>query len=285
MGNIESQVNQNFVSPGFFSALGIALVGGREFTRGDNPKAPKVVIINETLAKRFFPNRNPVGARMTFGGGNVKLDHEIVGVVKDSRYSQVRNEPPPMVYQPYAQEAALGELHFYVSASQRVAVIPALRAAVKNLDANLPIYNEKTFEGVIAENLFGERLLAFLSVSFGGLAALLAGLGLYGVLAWTVAQRTREIGIRVALGASPGTVRWMILRQGLWLTLTGIALGLVAGFGFARLLSSLLYQVKPADLLTYAASAILLTGVTLLACWLPAYRAAKTDPLVALRCD
>ncbi len=285
LGNIESQVNQNFVSPSFFSAMGIALVGGREFTGGDNPKAPKVVIINETLAKRFFPNRNPVGTRMTFGGGNVKLDHEIVGVVKDSRYSQVRSEPPPVVYQPYAQEPALGELHFYVRAAQRAAVIPALRAAVKNLDANLPIYDEKTFDGVIAENLFGERLLAFLSVSFGGLAALLAGLGLYGVLAWTVAQRTREIGIRVALGATPGTVRWMILRQGLWLTLTGIALGLVAGFGFARLLSSLLYQVKPADLLTYVASATLLTGVTLLACWLPAYRAAKTDPLVALRCE
>lgn len=280
----DMHVSNNSVGPGYFATMGTPLLAGREFARTDTATSPKVAIMNETAAKRFFPNRNPVGARMTFGGGNVTLDTEIIGVVRDARHANVREEVRPFVYTPYTQDKDLGSITFYVRASQDAAtIVPALRQEVIRLDANLPLYNIKTVATVIAENLMGERLLAMLSLCFGALAALLAGIGLYGVLAYQVMQRRREIGIRVALGAAPHNVRWLVMGQGLGLTLLGVALGLVGGFGLARVLTSLLYNVQSADPLSYFIAAALLLTVALLACYWPARNATKVDPMVALR--
>lgn len=280
----DRQVNHNRVGSGYFSVMGIPLLSGREFTRADTAKSQKVAIINETAARRFFPDRNPIGRRFTYGAGNVVPDIEIVGVVKDMRYANVREETAAFVYQPYTQDEKLGQLTFYVRTGQdALSLVPSLRQAVNRLDANLPIYDIKSVESVVNENLFGERMLAFLSICFGGLAALLAGVGLYGVLAYWVVQRSHEIGIRIALGAAPSNIRRLILGQGLKLTLAGLAVGLVAALAAAQLLSGLLYGVKTIDPLTFLNAGLLLAVIAFLACYLPARRATKVDPITALR--
>ena len=284
--NTDFQVLKNWIGPGTFAALGVPLLAGREFTRADTSASQKVAIINETAARQFFPNRSAVGARFAFGAGDVKLDIEIVGVVKDNKHSTVREQTRPFVYMPYTQDKNLGRMTFYVRTNQEPAVAAALlRHEVKRLDANLPVFDLKTMEALIGESLFGERLMAFLSICFGALAALLAALGLYGVLAYWVAQRTHEIGIRVALGAGPGNIRGLVLGQGIRLTLVGVAVGVVGALALARLMKSLLFGVGAADPITFVAVALLLMLVALLACWLPARRATKVDPMIALRCE
>ncbi|MFN0119751.1 MAG: ABC transporter permease [Blastocatellia bacterium] len=282
----DAHVSGLSVGPGYFAAMGTALIAGRDFTRMDTATAAKVVIMNETAAKRFFPRRNPVGARMAWGTGNPKLDTEIVGIVADAKHANVRDEVRPFVYSPYAQEQALGSMTFYVrTAVDPAAMMNTVRDEVRKLDANLPVYDVKTVETVIAENLVGERLLAILSLCFGGLAALLAGVGLYGVLAYQVMQRRREIGIRMALGALPGNVRWLVMGQGLRMTLLGVALGIAGGMALARLLTSMLFGVKPYDPLCFVIAALTLVAVAALACFLPARRATRVDPMIALRAD
>ncbi len=284
--NTDFQVLKNWIGPATFAALGVPLLAGREFTRADTSASQKVAIINETAARQFFPNRSAVGARFAFGAGDVKLDIEIVGVVKDNKHSTVREQTRPFVYMPYTQDKNLGRMTFYVRTNQEPAVAAALlRHEVKRLDANLPVFDLKTMEALIGESLFGERLMAFLSICFGALAALLAALGLYGVLAYWVAQRTHEIGIRVALGAGPGNIRGLVLGQGIRLTLVGVAVGVVGALALARLMKSLLFGVGAADPITFVAVALLLMLVALLACWLPARRATKVDPMIALRCQ
>lgn len=281
----DASVGRASISPGYFAAMGTPLMIGRDFARMDTKTSQKVAIINETAARRFFPNRSAVGSRMAFGSGDgVKLEIEIVGVVRDAKYANVREEATPFVYIPYTQDDGLGSVTFYARSTQNATSLTAtIRSQVQKLDANLPLYDIKTVERVISENLMGERLLALLSLSFGGLAALLAGIGLYGVLAYQVEQRRREIGIRIALGASPGTVRWLILGQGIRLTLIGIGLGLAGGFALARVLTSLLFGVKESDVFSYLIASTVLLGVTLIACYIPARRATKVDPMIALR--
>ncbi|MDQ3009091.1 MAG: ABC transporter permease [Acidobacteriota bacterium] len=282
--NAETHVLKNWVGPDSFSALGTPLVAGREFKLSDNAVSQKVAIINETAAKQYFPTRNPIGARFAFGGGNVQLDTEIVGVVKDNKHSSVREQPKAFFYLPYAQDKEFGQITFYVRAMQDAATIgPLLRNEVRRLDANLPVFDLKTMETVIGESLFGERMMAFLSVCFGVLAALLAAIGLYGVLAYWVVQRTHEIGIRVALGAGPRDVRGLVMGQGIRLTLIGVVIGLAGALGLTQLMKTLLYGVGAADPITFVAVAVLLGLVALLACWLPARRATKVDPMIALR--
>ena len=282
----DDRVSTNSVGPGYFATMGTALVAGREFARIDTKTSAKVAIINETAAKRFFPNRSAIGARIGFGKLNVQLDTEIVGVVRDARHANVRETVQPFVYSPYTQDKNLGSITFYVRSAQDAAtVIPALRNEVQKLDPNLPLYNIKTVETVIAENLMGERLLSLLSLCFGGLAALLAGIGLYGVLAYQVVQRQREIGIRVALGASPQNVRWMVMGQGLRLTGLGIVLGLAGGYALAKVLTSMLFGVVSSDPVSYVIAASLLLVVASLACYWPTRKATKVDPLMALRCE
>lgn len=280
----EAHVRQNWVSPEFFSMMGIPLLVGREFSRADTATSQKVAIINETAAKKFFPTRNPIGSRFAFGAGDVTLDIEVVGIVKDNKHASVREVIEPFVYLPYAQDKGLGQFTFYVrTAHETASLTSALRNEVQRLDPNLPVFDVQTMEDVIGRSLFGERVVAFLSVCFGVLAALLAALGLYGVLAYWVVQRTQELGIRVALGAAPGNIRGLVLGQGMRLTLVGIVVGVVGALGLTQLMKSMLYGVGASDPITIIVVALLLTFVTLLACWLPARRAMNVDPIVALR--
>ena len=235
--------------------------------------------------RRFFGDREPIGAKFAFGAGDkIKPDIQIIGVVKDSKHASVREQAKPFLYTPYSQYARIGEITFYVKTKQEVGQMTAsLRNTVQGLDANMPIFGLKTLEQQIDESLFADRFMTMLSMSFAGLAALLAAIGLYGVMAYTVTRRTREIGIRMALGATRGTVSWLILREVVILAAIGLVVGLPAAYGLGRLAESMLFGIKASDPVVFVAAALLLTGATLLGGYLPARKAAGIDPLKALR--
>jgi putative ABC transport system permease protein len=277
-------VDYDAVSPGYFSTLGIALLSGREFTQSDGATTPKVAIASEAMVKRFFPGRNPLGAHFAFGGGNKKPDIEIVGVVKDVKQEHVSSAIQPYVYIPYAQRPKLSGMTFYVRSTQDPLLLgTALQGEVREMDANLPVYDLKTMRRLVEEDLFSARMVAVLSASFAVLAALLAALGIYGVLAYVVVQRTREIGIRMALGAVAGDVRFLIVKEVGSMVLIGIGVGLPLAYGLARLSESLLYGVHAGDPLVYTLGLGLIAVIALAACFIPARRATRVDPLVALR--
>ena len=281
----DSHTNFDPVSPGYFSTLGVPLLSGREFNEGDGPGKAKVAIISEAMAKKYFVGRNPVGLHFAFGAGNdVKPDIEIVGVVKDVKQDHVRSVDLPYIYLPYAQRPTIREMTFYTYTQQDpLLAVSALRSAVQGLDANLPIFGVKTMERVVDEDLFGERMVAVLSATFGTLAALLAAMGIYGVLAYLVVQRTREIGIRMALGAETGHVRFLIVKEVGAMVLLGVAVGLPLAYGLARFSESLLFGVHAGDPAVYALGLALIALIALAACYIPARRATRVDPLVALR--
>ncbi len=285
--NENMDVHHNRIGPDYFATMGVPLLNGREFTLSDAANSPKVAIINETMARRFFANRNPIGARFAFGAGNrVRPNIEIVGVVKDSKHATAREQSRPFAYLPYAQEPNLGRISFYARTEQDVAAIaPSLRRETQRRDANLPIYDLKTLRQQVDESLFADRFLTFLSICFGLLAAALAAIGLYGVMAYTVTRRIRELGIRMALGATRGSVAWLILREVALLALVGMAVGAPLAFALGRTAESLLFDVRAGDPLVFAAACLLLGFVTLMGGYVPARRAAKVDPIVALRCE
>ena len=271
----------------FLEAMGIPLLAGRALSERDDARAPRVAVVNQTFARQFFGGENPVGRRITFDAE--KPDEvEIVGLARDAKYTSLRAETPPTAYLPWLQELrSAGSVFFEVrTAGDPEAAVAEVRRAVREVDANLPVNNVKTQIEQADETLALERLFAKLLSLFGLLAQTLAAVGLYGVLAWSVARRTHEIGVRMALGAARADVLRMVLRQGMTLTLAGVALGLLGAYALARYLESLtgmLYGVEPADPLTFALIALLLTLVALLACHVPARRATKVDPMVALR--
>lgn len=281
----DTNVMLNWVGPNYFSTLGIPLLAGREFTEADTAKSSKVIIINEKLAQKFFAGRNPIGMHIARGAGSsVHPDMEIVGVVKDSKWDDARHQISPFLYAPYTQLPQLGALTFYTRTDRDPGAMAAsLHAVVRRLDANLPITDMKTLTAQVQETMFNDRLVAILSISLALLAALLAALGLYGVLAYVVARRTREIGIRMALGGQRGDILRLVLSQGARLTVIGGVVGLVAALGVTRLLASLLYGVNPDDPFTFVGVAILLVLVSAAACYVPARRAVRVDPMVALR--
>jgi predicted permease len=285
--NENMNVGQNYIGSSYFSTMGIPLVQGREFGGSDTATSAKVAIINESMARRFFAGRDPVGSRFTFGAGDrVRPDIDIVGVVKDSKHATVRDKGGPFVYLPYSQLKSLGNITFYVKTRQDVgSVATGLRREVQRLDANLPVFNLKTLERQIDESLFADKFLTFLSLCFALLAALLAALGLYGVMAYTVTRRTREIGIRMALGATRGVVSWLILKEVVLLALIGLVVGLPAAYVLGRLTESLLFGVKAADPIVFVGAGLLLTLATLFGGYLPSRKAAGIDPLRALRCE
>jgi predicted permease len=277
-------VMRNAVAPGHFSNMGIPLLGGREFTRADLAGSPKVAILNETMAKTFFPTGDALGRRMKFGGGSDPLDMEIIAVVKDSHHSGVKEEPTPFVYIPYTQEKNLGALTYYVRTSQDPAALAtAVRSVVSQLDSTLPIDSVRSFEDQINRQLASDWLTAALAEIFGALAALLAAIGIYGLLAYAVTQRTREIGVRMALGADTGRVGRMILNDVSRLVGIGILLGLPLAYGLSRLVNSMLYGVKAFEFPIVGSALLVMVLVALAAAYVPARRATRVDPLIALR--
>jgi predicted permease len=285
--DIDSNSRFNQVSPDYFKTMGIPMLVGREFRRSDRLGAPKVAIINEAFAKKFNLGNDAVGKRMGTGRGNQsELDMEIVGLVKDAKYSEVKDAVPPIFFQPYRQDDNVGNLTFYVrTAAGPEQILQTVRRVVASVDPNLPIENLRTMPDQVRQNVFMDRMITTLSSGFAIVATILAAVGLYGVLAYTVTQRTREIGLRMALGAAPGRVRVMVLRQVGIMTLIGGVIGLFAAMwaGKAARGSEILYQIEGYDPLVLGASTVLLAAVAMAAGFIPAHRASKVDPMRALR--
>ena len=279
------EAHMNMVSPEFFATMRIPLVAGRVFDERDRTNAPPVAIVNQTAAREYFGDRDPVGRRM---GSSHESDAEIevVGVVRDVKYNDLRVAAPPTVYQPHAQRPEGGGRVFSVkTAVLPSSVMPAVREAVRRVDPNLPLMYVTTQESEIEKRLAQERLLAFAYSLFGGLAMLLASIGLYGLASYGVVQRTNEIGIRMALGAQAADVTRMIARESMALVGVGVAVGVAGALAAGRLVESLLYELAPTDGLTMVQAAAAMVAVAAVAAYLPARRAARVDPLVALRCE
>ncbi|OLC80780.1 MAG: hypothetical protein AUH72_11035 [Acidobacteria bacterium 13_1_40CM_4_65_8] len=274
----------NGVGPGYFATLGQPLVIGRELTVKDVEGAPKVAIINETMAKYFFGSGNPLGHRIGWGRSGGTTDIEIVGVAKDSKTSTMRREIRRFVYVPYMQEDEIGQMTFYVRARGDASNIAgSVREAAQRVDPNLPIFDMKPMATTVDESLFIERMVAALSVAFGALATLLAAIGLYGVMAYSVQRRTREIGIRMALGAERRSVLWLVLKEVTLMVAAGVAIGLPLAFALSRFVQSQLFALSANDPVALAGAAVMLGVVALLAGYFPARRATRVDPMLALR--
>ena len=274
----------NEVGPGFFRTMGATMLAGREFSETDVVGRPKVAIVNEAFARKFNLGTSPVGKLMATNGREQPLDMEIVGFVKDAKNSDVRDPVPPMFYTPYRQDSLTGYIQFYVrSSADEGLLLRTVPSVVKRIDPNLPIEELRTMESQIKENVFLDRMISTLSAAFALLATLLAAIGLYGVLAYTVSQRTREIGVRMALGANAGRVRAMVLKQVAVMTVIGAVVGIAAALGLSKLASSLLFGLQGTDPFAMAAAAVLLTAVALAAGGIPAMKAARIDPIKALR--
>jgi predicted permease len=281
--DVNSRYNE--IGPAYFQTLGMTLLAGRDFTRADQLGAPRVAIVNEEFARKFNLGRDAVGKRMNNGSGRESaLDTEIVGLVKNAKYSDVKDPVPPLFFRPYRQDEQIGVISFYVrtglDAEQFLANIPKV---VARLDPNLPVQELRTLPQQVRENVFLDRFISVLSAAFAVLATLLAAVGLYGVLAYTVAQRTREIGLRMALGAAPERVRRMILRQVATMTAVGGAIGLSLAVAIGTLAASLLYQLEGWDPAVLTTAAAALVVVALGAGLIPALRASKIEPMRALR--
>lgn len=274
------------ISPDYFRAMSIPLLKGREFNELDHEKASGVVIINETMARRFFPNEDPIGKRLGLSGPPDW--REIVGVVGDVKDLGLDAEPKPESYMPYLQ-SSLSYLEYSSmvlvirTAADPTSMVPTLRGVIQAVDRDQPIYNVKTMEQYLSESISQQQFNTLLLIIFGVVAIVLATIGIYGLMAYSVAQRTHEIGIRMAMGAQHSDVLKLVVGQGMILGLIGVTIGLVAAFALTRVLSSLLYQVSATDPFTFIGLSLLLVTVAMVASYIPAYRATKIDPIIALR--
>jgi predicted permease len=281
--DIDSDSRLNTIGPGFFATLGVPVLAGREFGLSDNATGAKVVIVNEAFARKFNLGQEAVGKRMAVGGRE-ELDIEIIGIVRDAAYSEVKESVPPVFFTPWRQDASIGSLVFYLRGPIGTAqIMTAARQVVARIDPNLPIENMKTVPQQVRENVFIDRLISTMSGSFAALATLLAAIGLYGVLAYTVARRTREIGVRMALGASGGNVQRMVLRQVGLMLLAGGIVGVGGALALGSAAASLLYGLEPRDPFVIVSAVLLLSLFAVAAGYIPARRAARIDPLRALR--
>jgi predicted permease len=282
----DTHVHEDWIGEDYFATMGIPLLSGREFTANDTATSPKVAIVSEGIARRFFGGHNPVGLHLGIGPKQDKAhpDVEIVGFVKDSKTADVHEKLRPMVYLPYTQEPELGSVTFFARTGQDPDTLAnPVRAVVTALDSNLPVFDVRALATQVADTEFDDRLLMSFSACLGLLAALLAAIGLYGVMAYVVVRRTREIGIRIALGATRENVGWLILREVVRMSAIGLTIGLPLAYAVGRLVESQLFGVKASDPLVFIAAAVSLAGVAMLAGWLPARKAASVDPMVALR--
>ena len=291
--NQSQEENYNVVGNQFFKTLRIPIVAGRGFGEQETPGSPKVAVINESLARSRFPGQNPIGKRFVIdprdsdGRGGVVLPQnliEIVGVCGDTRYMNLRDEPPPQFFLPYVQQSNVGGMVYEIRTSVKPeTVLMALRAVVRQVDPDLGLVKVRTQDEQIESAMQQERLFVTLTSGFGLLALALAAVGIYGVMAYSVAQRTNEIGIRLALGAAPRQVRGMILRESSWLAAVGIVSGLIGALALTRLIKSMLYGIAAYDPVTLASGVGLLLLVALASSWIPARRAAGVQPMTALR--
>ena len=288
-GRSTFQIDVNTVDAGYFETVQMPVVRGRGFNETDREGAPRVCVVNETMAHRFFPDAaasSVVGKRISFGeaSGNNAAQTEIIGVVKDGKYGTLGEDPLPYIFKPLAQNYT-GEmtLHVRTGATNAASVLTAVRGEVNRLDRDLPLLNVMPMTEAVGFSLIPLRLAASVVGTLGTFGLLLAAIGIFGVVNYSVTNRTREIGIRMALGAQRADVLRLIVRQGMTLALVGVGLGLVIAFALSRLLVSLLYGISATDLVTFAGIALLLTAVAFLASYIPARRATKVDPMIALR--
>jgi putative ABC transport system permease protein len=272
-------------TPDYFQTMGIPVLRGRSFVEQDNADAPRVCVINEAAVRAIFGNEDPIGKFISnFGPDNERL--QIVGVVGNLRHLALETAPRPEMYQPLGQ----GKWpRMFVAArtatSNPLALLPAMQKAVWSVDRTVALGNARTMEDTVARSLLKRKFTMTLLTIFAGLAVALASIGLYGVMSYSVAQRTREIGIRMALGAQRRDVLQLVVKEGLVLTVVGVGLGLLGSLAITRVITSLLFGVSATDFETYGAVSILLLAIALVACWLPARRASSVDPLVALRAE
>ncbi len=277
----DMQAFMNGVSPGYFETMGIQLVEGRDFTLRDIVENPKIAIVNQKFARHFFKDQSAVGRHIGRGlGPNTKLDVEIIGVVQDSLYEGPREGVRRQVFWPgYA-----GSATFYVRTTDASApAFNMIRNEVSRLDGGMPVYDVKTVQGQLDETLLTDRLIALLSAGFGLLATVLASIGLYGVMAFIVARRRKELGLRLALGAEPSDVLWIVMREVLVLLGIGLAVGVPSAIGLGRYVSSQLYRIQPNDPWMAIGTVVLLALVSAAAGLIPATRASRIDPILALR--
>lgn len=270
----------NSVTPEYFRTMGIKLVAGRGLTEADNEQSPRVVVITEALARRYWPDENPLGRRIGSGPDNWR---EIVGIAADVKHFGMDVEARPSMYFPASQVPARGMTLVVRSSGESSTLINPVRGELRSIDPKLALTNVKPMQQIVSESVAQPRFLLLLVSVFASLAIVLAAVGIYGVISYVVSQRTREFGIRLALGAQQANVLLLVIKSGMLLALLGVSVGLIASFGLTRLMSGLLFGVTPTDMLTYGAVALFLLVVALLACLVPARRATKVDPLVVLR--
>jgi predicted permease len=285
----------NSISPNYFATLGVPIVAGRDFTIKDTERikhgaeadnfVPSKVMINQSFAKKYFTGRNPIGLHVGFGSDpGTKTDMEVIGVVKDIKYENLRDEVPVQAFVPYLADQHTGSMTVYLRTMlDPKQLMTAVREKVRQLDSNIPIYTMRTTQEQIDSSLTTERLVASLSAVFGCLATILAVIGLYGVMAYTVARRTREIGIRMALGALQGNVIWLVMREVLVLVGIGVAVGVPLAIGLSSLVRNQLFGLAPHDPLTLLSATLALAAVASLAGFIPALRASRIAPTQALR--
>jgi putative ABC transport system permease protein len=270
--------NINVISPDYFRTMGIRFIRGRDFTEREVIGQPQVMIINEELARRFFPDEDPLGRRIDSMGSF----WTIIGIAGDVR-NQMEKEPKAEMFLPHGQMPHPFSIIVARTTDDPLKSVAAVRNVFRSLDQDLPLYNIRTLDQLVSDSVVSQRFNMILLGVFAAVALILAGIGLYGVMSYSVAQRTHEIGVRMALGARVSDVLWLVTRQGMALALAGVALGLAASFALTRLMAKLLFGVSPTDRATFAVIALLLAAVTLVACLIPALRATKVDPMIALR--
>jgi predicted permease len=275
----QTSVEYNQVSPAYFATLGIPLISGREFTRADDENAPLVAVVNQTMTARYWRNQDPVGQRLQVNGRWVR----VVGVAANSKYQSMREDPKPFFYVPLRQDFVRGP-GLYIRTTQPLqAIAAALAHEIHSLDANLALYEMITLQEQVNRSTSPQLVAVTLVGTLGGLALLLAGIGLYGVMSYAVSQNTRELGLRMALGAGASNLFRLVISRGLTLTAGGIALGATAGLAVTRLLGKLLYSVSPRDPRAFGLALLVMTITAIVACLLPAWRATRTDPARVLR--
>jgi predicted permease len=276
--------SQNAVSASYFQTLGIPLLAGREFSPRDTENSPKVAILNETFARFLFENQDPIGRHIRLGSND--SDVEIVGIVRDSKYGDVRERPTRFLYVPYEQtepEFARQSAFFIRTQTDEQQVIVAARTTAKQVDAGVPIERMASMNSMLARSIYKERLIASLAIAFGVLATILAAVGLYGAISYSTGRRTREFGIRLALGADPNSLLALVMREAAWLIAIGIAAGLPLSYALAHVVGSQLYGIAAHDPWTLIGATLLIAGVACCAALRPSLRAMKIDPVRALR--